>query len=125
MLNSYAVAYNDYSISQLTDGQYCTTSEHASTMQTYTEKALALKFDDKDLRNLLQKNLEVAIWANTKHWSRGVFGIIKGVIAAIVFLMIASSAGSGGFFIVGIIAIGLWVMFGFKYGYDINRDIHS
>lgn len=119
-----AVAYNDYSISQLTDGGYCTTSEHASTMQTYTEKALALKFDDNELRSLLQKNLEVAIWSNSKHWSRGIFGIIKGVIAAIVFLMIASEVKSGGFFIVGIISIGLWVMFGFKYGYDINRENH-
>lgn len=121
-----ALAYNDLVVmsvmkSTANGAHYIDNEDAANKCVKYFEKALALQYDDADLKALIRKNLEYARWSIEKHWSLPIgktllWGIILGVLTI-------SSFNVGGVGILALIAIdALWIFFNFKPGYKIHKD---
>jgi len=121
-----ALAYNDLVVKSVMrpagESYYIASEDAANKCVSYFDKALALKFNDTDLRKLIQKNLEYAHWSLAKHWGLSTgdtlkWGAILGVITIISF-----AVGNVPFILIMLAADGLFGFFNFKPGYKINKD---
>jgi len=109
-----ALAYND-----IVAGRH-TTKESSENMKKYITQALALKFDDDELKILLNKNLAIADWCLEKHWGLETGQTLKwGAILLVATLI--SFAISATFAIILLLADAAWVYFNYKEGYKINK----
>lgn len=120
-----AMAYNDLCVKnhmdQTSSGScYITTEQGANNCIRYFKAALALKFNDSEMRNLISKNLEGAEWALKKHWGRPIGQTIKWSIILGVAFIIACAIKVPIIIIGVLIGIGLFVLLGFSSGFKIN-----
>ena len=88
----------------------------------YFEKALALEYDDDDLKKLIRKNLEYAKWSLEKHWGLATGATLKWGAILGVLTIIGFSTGSAPAILIFLAIDALWVFFNFKAGYKINKD---
>ncbi len=115
-----AMAYNDLLVKSIGKP---TTQESAERCIKYLKLALALKFDDAELKALLNNNLTIANWCLEKHFTIGVGSIIKTAIGVIIAMVILEFIiGTAGAILLGLAGFGLWIYLGFKTGYQINSN---
>ena len=105
-----AMAYNDLLVKSI----------GAEKCIKYLKLALALKFDDSELKTLLNKNLTNANWCLETHWSRE-FGVTMkwgfGVGVVVIFGLISKNPVVT---VLALIVLGIWIAIGYKKGYKIN-----
>jgi tetratricopeptide (TPR) repeat protein len=121
-----ALAYNDLVVKsvmkQTNNGTYYIDSQEvANKCIKFFNMALALNFDDDDLKATINKNLTYANWCLEKHWSKATGETLKWGAILGVGVIICLSTGSAAAILIGIAIAGLWVFTGFKEGYKINR----
>lgn len=123
-----ALAYNDLVVksvmkSTADETYYIDSEDAANKCVEYFEKALALKYDDNDLKSLIRKNLEYAKWSLEKHFTKGIGAILKMVGIAFVIVLIVQAIVNGFVAILsGLALLGIWVYINYKPGYSINKD---
>lgn len=125
-----ALAYNDLVLKKYmvesNDGSYYLVSKEASEFALkYFTKALALRFEDDELKAIIRKNLDVANWSLSKHWGRSIGSTIKwGLILGIGGIGLFAS-GEAALILIALAVWALWIFFGFKEGYKINKKVLS
>lgn len=121
-----ALAYNDLVVKSVmkptaNETYYIDSKEAANKCVKYFEKALALGYNDNDLKDLIKKNLEYARWSLEKHWGLPLGkSIIWGGIMGLLIISGFATGIEGSLIFMAIAA--LWVFFNFKAGYKINKS---
>ncbi|WP_166345587.1 tetratricopeptide repeat protein [Phytoactinopolyspora limicola] len=93
----------------------------------HLQRALALRFDDDELRGDINRWLVLASEAEQRVWVRG--GGVAGIGAFAVLMFVAISAGAAGvgggatlFFLIAICVLGVWVARRWRPRWKVNRD---
>ena len=122
-----ALAYNDLVVKSVmklnsNDSYYIDSQEAADKCIKYFNMALALNFDDDDLKATINKNVTYANWCLEKHWGRATGETLKWGAILGVIVLICLGSGSGPAILVSLAATGIWVFTGFKQGFKINKS---
>ncbi len=124
-----AIAYNDlvmdkYMVeSKIYEGKcYLATEQAAELALKYFNKAVALKFEDKELEALIRKNIEGAEWSLSKHWGRSIGSTLKWALILGIGGIILFTTGNAVIVFIVLVVWALWVYLGFKEGYKIHSD---
>lgn len=120
-----AVCLNDMTVSEWTptpSGQGAITNrEVADRSELRLERALDLKFDDDQLRELIRKNLLTASHSLETRWRRPLGETFKGGLLLGVGLIIAFSIGAAILILIVVAATALWVARGVQPGWKAAR----
>jgi tetratricopeptide (TPR) repeat protein len=125
-----ALAYNDLVLKKYmiesNDGSYYLVSKEASEFALkYFTKALDLRFEDDELKAIIRKNLDIVNWSLSKHWGRSIGSTVKWVLILGIVGIGLFVSDEPALILMALAVWALWIFFGFKEGYKINKKVLS